>query len=86
MSNDSHSLGVGYILWIFGFLGAHRQAQAIGQIIGFDAAQDDALLHQETIGIRGAPGSFSGKMNQYEIGGAVVGPEAQLADASGQPG
>lgn len=24
MSNDSHSLGVGYILWIFGFLGAHR--------------------------------------------------------------
>ena len=24
MNNDSHSLGVGYILWIFGFLGAHR--------------------------------------------------------------
>ena len=24
MSNDSHSLGVGYILWIFGFLGALR--------------------------------------------------------------
>ena len=24
MSNDSHSLGVGYILWIFGFFGAHR--------------------------------------------------------------
>ena len=23
-SNDSHSLLVGYILWIFGFLGAHR--------------------------------------------------------------
>ena len=24
MNNDTHSLGVGYILWIFGFLGAHR--------------------------------------------------------------
>ncbi len=24
MNNDSHSLAVGYILWIFGFLGAHR--------------------------------------------------------------
>ena len=24
MRNDTHSLGVGYILWIFGFLGAHR--------------------------------------------------------------
>ena len=24
MDNDSHSLGVGYVLWIFGFLGAHR--------------------------------------------------------------
>ena len=24
MSNDTHSLAVGYILWIFGFLGAHR--------------------------------------------------------------
>ena len=22
--NDTHSLAVGYILWIFGFLGAHR--------------------------------------------------------------
>jgi len=22
--NDTHSLGVGYLLWIFGFLGAHR--------------------------------------------------------------
>ena len=24
MRNDTHSLGVGYLLWIFGFLGAHR--------------------------------------------------------------
>ena len=24
MRNDSHSLAVGYLLWIFGFLGAHR--------------------------------------------------------------
>lgn len=24
MSNDTHSLAVGYLLWIFGFLGAHR--------------------------------------------------------------
>ena len=24
MSRDTHSLAVGYILWIFGFLGAHR--------------------------------------------------------------
>lgn len=24
MNNDTHSLAVGYILWIFGFLGAHR--------------------------------------------------------------
>jgi TM2 domain-containing membrane protein YozV len=24
MSNDTHSLAVGYILWIFGFMGAHR--------------------------------------------------------------
>lgn len=23
-TNDTHSLGVGYLLWIFGFLGAHR--------------------------------------------------------------
>lgn len=23
-ANDTHSLGVGYLLWIFGFLGAHR--------------------------------------------------------------
>ena len=22
--NDTHSLGVGYLLWIFGFLGSHR--------------------------------------------------------------
>jgi len=22
--NNTHSLGVGYLLWIFGFLGAHR--------------------------------------------------------------
>lgn len=22
--NDTHSLGVGYVLWIFGFLGSHR--------------------------------------------------------------
>lgn len=22
--NDTHSLGVGYLLWIFGFMGAHR--------------------------------------------------------------
>lgn len=24
MRDDTHSLGVGYLLWIFGFLGAHR--------------------------------------------------------------
>ena len=24
MSNDTHSLPIGYILWIFGFTGAHR--------------------------------------------------------------
>jgi TM2 domain-containing membrane protein YozV len=24
MSNDTHSLAVGYLLWIFGFLGSHR--------------------------------------------------------------
>jgi TM2 domain-containing membrane protein YozV len=24
VSNDTHSLAVGYLLWIFGFLGAHR--------------------------------------------------------------
>jgi len=24
VNNDTHSLAVGYILWIFGFLGAHR--------------------------------------------------------------
>jgi TM2 domain-containing membrane protein YozV len=24
MRNDTHSLAVGYLLWIFGFLGAHR--------------------------------------------------------------
>lgn len=24
MSNDTHSLGVGYLLWVFGFTGAHR--------------------------------------------------------------
>ena len=23
-SNDTHSLGIGYLLWIFGFTGAHR--------------------------------------------------------------
>jgi TM2 domain-containing membrane protein YozV len=23
-SNDTHSLGVGYVLWLFGFTGAHR--------------------------------------------------------------
>lgn len=24
MANDTHSLGIGYLLWIFGFTGAHR--------------------------------------------------------------
>jgi TM2 domain-containing membrane protein YozV len=24
MENDSHSLAIGYVLWIFGFMGAHR--------------------------------------------------------------
>jgi TM2 domain-containing membrane protein YozV len=24
MSNDTHSLAIGYLLWIFGFTGAHR--------------------------------------------------------------
>jgi TM2 domain-containing membrane protein YozV len=24
MSNDTHSLGIGYLLWVFGFTGAHR--------------------------------------------------------------
>jgi TM2 domain-containing membrane protein YozV len=24
MRNDTHSLAIGYVLWIFGFLGAHR--------------------------------------------------------------
>ena len=24
MSNDTHSLAVGYLLWIFGFMGSHR--------------------------------------------------------------
>jgi TM2 domain-containing membrane protein YozV len=24
MSNDTHSLGIGYALWIFGFTGSHR--------------------------------------------------------------
>jgi TM2 domain-containing membrane protein YozV len=24
MANDTHSLGVGYLLWVFGFTGSHR--------------------------------------------------------------
>ena len=24
MNNDTHSLAVGYLLWIFGFMGSHR--------------------------------------------------------------
>src|SRR5471030_3134294 len=62
------------------FFGAHRYAQAIRQPIAGNTAQDDAAFHQKGVRLGGGLFAVSRKMNQHEIGHAVVHARARFSD------
>src|SRR5260370_41376590 len=52
---------------VVGLLAADRHAQAMRQVIGGDAAQDEAALGEERVGLLGGAALRGRKVDQHEI-------------------